>query len=189
MKSYRRKRQAVQSLIVSLIDHRAAVQRSMPLCWAPYFDNVRGSDLSVSRDQFKNPCHKNSQLVSVLHCLWDAFLFPIQKTSLFSLHRGKPRPWKQTHNTGWGNVVNAETKCTCAHASSLGFIFSQSTRVCCCVRAHVPMWWLQWHQTTKHYSYQVSRPFLNVGPLSGLNHGIKEHFYELFTITVESTNI
>lgn len=54
LKSYWRKKQAGQSFTVSfLIDHRAAVQHDIALRPAPSSDNVRGSDLSVSRDQFK----------------------------------------------------------------------------------------------------------------------------------------
>lgn len=56
----RKEKPAKHPHCASVIDRRAAVQHSVALCQAPYFDNVRGSDLSVPRDQFETLATKTA---------------------------------------------------------------------------------------------------------------------------------
>lgn len=158
MKSFRIKSQVGQFLIDHILtDQRAAEQHSMMLCLALYFDKVSGGDLTVHWDQFKTIATKLSQLVSVLHCLSDAFQEPIfhpKEMSVYSLLQGKPRPWKQTQDTEWLYAVNGETKCTSPCTSSLVSLFFWLTMCLVLMSgAYVPVWWDSWHITAKHYSY------------------------------------
>lgn len=50
----------IHTVVCLFTDHRTAAKYSTALCRAPYFDTMRGSDLSVSRDQFKTHATKTA---------------------------------------------------------------------------------------------------------------------------------
>lgn len=78
----------------------------------------------------KQPISERASLP--LRCIPRASVFPSRKRVHFSCSKEKPRPWKQTHNTGWGNVVNVETKWT-YHTPAHLFL-------CFCFFFFLPLW-------------------------------------------------